>query len=94
MKLGMEESFCSIGQLYDKVAMAFGLERADGQIYDPSKIWVAPNVCENVSAYYKSQNENFSTYDFAMLWLNVGAKVDEQLADDTVIIEDGFISTP
>ena len=94
MKLGMDESFCGIGQLFDKVANAMGMTREEGQLYDPSCIYVARNICENVQAYYKSQNKNFDTFDFAMLWMNIGAKVDETLSDDEVVVVDGFITTP
>ena len=89
VKLGMEESYCGIVALYNKVATLLGHENTDDLHYDCRKINVANNIFENIRAYYE-KDQKLDKESFGMAWVCYGPKCDEALPDDTITIEDGF----
>ena len=91
IKLGMEQSYCNIKQLYDKVAQALGYEDTENLHYDCAYINVAPNIADNVLAYMKEE-EKFEAMERGMLWVCFGPKADENLKDDVIMVDDGFIT--
>lgn len=91
VKLGMEESFGGIVNLYDKVAEVLGYEDTTNLNYDCTKIDVATNIMENIEAFYKERVDGDYVLAFGMDWVCYGPKQNKDLADDEVMIEDGFI---
>ena len=90
LKIGMEESYCGIVALYDKVAEMMGYENTDNLNYDCKEISVASNIADNVFAYYREQGA--SREEIGMSWVCFGPKAVDTLPDDTVEVEDGFIT--
>ena len=90
VRLGMEQSYCGIQELYDKVAELLGHESVEGLKYDCRKIRVSNNISDNIEAYYRNVKE-WSAFDFGAAWLNFGPKCDIDLEDDTVVVEDDFV---
>jgi hypothetical protein len=94
MKLKVPSKNYGITELYDTVAFLMGNETKDLN-YDCRYISVAPNVQDMFFEHYRKDNQNLSESEFkmgmAMMLLNYGPKVDENLADDEVEVFDGFI---
>lgn len=91
IKLGMEQSYCSIKQLYDVVAQALGYEDTENLHYDCRSINVAPNIADNVFAHM-TEEEGIDAMERGMLWVCFGPKADENLKDDEVMVDDDFIT--
>ena len=91
IKLGIEQSYCSIKQLYDTVAQALGYEDTENLQYACSAINVAPNIADNVFAHMKEE-EGIDVMERGMLCVCFGPKADENLKGDEVMVEDGFIT--
>lgn len=91
IKLGIEQSYCGIKQLYDIVAQALGYEDTENLHYDCAHINVAPNIAENVFAHMK-EKEDLEAMERGMLWVCFGPKTDENLKDDEVMVDDDFIA--
>ena len=79
----------TIVDLYDLVAIKLGYNH-NACTYDCRKIEVAPNFADAIEKFYE---KNFSDYKFrfGMDWVCFGPKVNEDLPDDTIEVEDGFI---
>ena len=92
IKLGMEQSYCSVQELYDRVAEVLGWERTEGMCYDCTEIKVARNIQDNVFAYYDYEKD-LPEYDRAVIWACYGPRVDSSLADDEVEVTEMFIAT-
>ena len=91
VKMGMEQTYCGIGELYDRIAMVLGYEDVSNLRYDCTKIDVATNIYDNIMAYYDYEKD-VPDYERAMIWCCYGPKAIKELSDDTVRIEDGFIT--
>lgn len=76
-----------IVDIYDTVLETLGAYNPDHCTYDCKHINVSSNIRQIVRDGY-GNNET----DFAMAWICYGPKEDETLPDDTVAIEDGFIT--
>ena len=59
--------------------------------YDCTKLGISEDVFNSVKAYYK-EKEGVDTYDFSMLWMCYGPKVDYKLKDYEVEVFDGFFN--
>ena len=94
MKLKVPSKNYGIQELYDTVALLMGKE-PENLDYDCCNINVAMNIQEGFFKRYREENQDLSEGDFnismAMMLLNYGPKVDENLADDEVEVFDGFI---
>lgn len=94
MKLKVPAKNYSITELYDAAAELMGRETKNLK-YDCRCINVAPNIQDGFFAHYREENQNISENEFkmgvAMMLLNYGPKVDENLADNEIEVFDGFI---
>ena len=94
MKIKIPHKNYDIRELYDTVASIMGRE-IDDINYDCRNINVAENIQDGFFAHYREEAQDVPERDFkmgmAMLLLNYGPKVDNQLADDEVEVFDGFI---
>jgi len=89
VKLGMEESFCGIPDLYTKLAELECEVVPEDIRYDCTKIEVAKNVADNMFAYMESRGIDKASQ--GMMWCIYGPKTNEALEDDTVVYEKGFM---
>jgi hypothetical protein len=93
MKLRVPNKNYGITELYDTVASLMG--KCANAEYDCRHINVAQNIQDGFFVHYRKENQNIPHGDFqlgmAMLLLNYGPKVDENLADYEVEVFDGFI---
>lgn len=78
-----------ITDMYKKVAELAGYKVTDNTHYNCTKIRVAKNVADNIFKYYE-EVEHMPKESSGMLWCIYGPKADESLADDSVVIEEGF----
>jgi hypothetical protein len=94
MKLKVPSKNYGITELYDTVAFLMGKETKDLN-YDCRCINVAPNIQDMFFAHYQEENSHLSESEFkmgmAMMLLNYGPKVNENLTDNEVEVFDGFI---
>lgn len=85
----------SITDLYDIVAIKMGEDPDEVHGYDCTKINVAQNIFDDVYRWYQ-MNVKGDISDikqkFGMEWLCYGPKVDDELPDNCVVIEDDFMS--
>ncbi len=81
--------YTGITDMYKKVAELAGYKVTDNTHYNCTKIRVAKNVADNIFKYY-DEVEHMSKESSGMLWCIYGPKADESLADDSVVIEEGF----
>jgi len=98
MKITLKNSKdIGIYELYDTVAKELGYDVNNPDIhYDCRKINVARNIEENIYEHYKETSENKDSPDIeaaiTMALLLYGPKSNQELSDDEVEVEDGFIS--
>ena len=94
MKVKVPSKNYGVTELYDTVAALMGKETKNLN-YDCRCINAAMNIQEGFFAHYREENPDISEGDFnmsmAMMLLNYGPKVDENLADNEVEVFDGFI---
>ena len=92
MRVQIEAEPMTIMELYNKVAVAVGIDPEDVTSYDCRKILVARNLQDAVIEKYR---QNFSDYKlaFGMDWCCYGPKCEETLEDGVVEFEDGFMET-
>lgn len=91
ISLGMEQSYCGIVELYNRVAQVLGYEDTDNLHYDCKSIDVAPNVADNIFAYMEKE-EGRDKFAQGMLWVCYGPKANDKLNDDEVMVYDDFIT--
>lgn len=78
----------TIGNFYDQIAIAQKLPITYDVRYDCRKVNVAKNIQENIFDYYKKLGTSAS--DMGMLWICYGPKVNEDLKQDEVELEEGW----
>lgn len=85
----------SIMDLYEIVTMKMGEDPKMVKNYDCRKINVAQNIFDDIYEWYQI-NVKGDVYvikqHFGMDWLMYGPKVDNELPDNCVVLEDGFMS--
>lgn len=78
----------SITELYDRVAVAMGKEVSDDLNYDCKKIEVSKDIADAIERRYSD------TMSFSMAWLCFGPKVNEDLKNGEVLVDEGFFILP
>lgn len=76
--------------LYNKVAVAAGVDPDKVKNYDCTKIRVAENLQDAVVEKYKQECRDYKLA-FGMDWVCFGPKVDKDLEDGVVEYEDEFM---
>lgn len=84
-----EVTYTSITDMYKKVAELAGYNVTDNTRYNCTKINVARNIQEKLFKYYE-EVEHMPKANIGMIWCIYGPKADDSLADDSVMIEEGF----
>lgn len=81
----------TIMELYNKVAVAAGVDPDKVETYDCTKILVAKDLQDAVYAKYEQEINPYEVnVAFGMDWCCYGPKTDEGLEDGTVEYEDEF----
>ena len=91
LKLNRDNCYCSILGLYANIATASGIDDSTVTTYDCKELEVSEDVFNSVRDYYQ-QDEKLEAYDFAMLWMCYGPKVNDKLKDYEVEVFDGFFN--
>ena len=91
LKLNRDNCYCSILGLYANIATASGIDEVTVRSYDCTKLEISEDVYNSVRDYYQ-QEEKLEAYDFAMLWMCYGPKVNDKLKDYEVEVFDGFFN--
>ena len=91
LKLNKEDCYCSILGLYANIATASGIDEVTVMSYNCTKLEVSEDVFNSVKAYYQ-EKEDVGPYDFAMLWMCYGPKVNDKLRDYEVEVFDYFFN--
>ena len=90
MKVYVELKEQSIVDFYQAVAeQQFGSELVEVQSYDCTKIKVSEERFEKIREYYEKEY-GMLVEEFAMQWIMRGPKVDCNLSETEVEVEDGF----
>ena len=85
----------SITDLYDIVAIKMGEDPEKVHGYDCRKINVSQNIFDDVYRWYQMNMKGDVSdikQQFGMDWLVYGPKVDDELSDNCVVLEEGFMS--
>lgn len=84
-----DEIYSGITDMYKTVARLAGYTITCNTHYNCTKIRVAKNVADKIFKYYE-EVEHMPKERSGMLWCIYGPKADDSLADDSVVIEEGF----
>lgn len=88
IKMLRAEAHTGIVSFYDAIARRLGYN-IDRVNYDCTKIDVSENIYNEIEQYYKEDNRG--PEQIGMIWVCYGLKVNSELTDYEVIIEEGFI---
>lgn len=87
----------SIPNLYYQIATLLGIDPETVKSYDCKKINVASNIADAVEQYYQDTYEEKLGNDwkqkFGMEWVCFGPKAIETLPENTIEVDEGFITT-
>lgn len=86
-KIVIKDANCSIGELYNRIAVTLGLN-PDEIRYNCTKVLVSPIIQEEIFAYY--ENKGITSDSYAMSWVCFGPKAVDTLDGYEVIVEDGW----
>jgi len=89
IKMLKAEAYNGIVAFYDAIARRLGYN-IDRVNYDCSKIDVSENIFNEIEQWYKD-NKNSGPEQIGMIWVCYGPKVNSELTDYEVVIEEGFI---
>ncbi len=90
--LSEEEMEQSLPCFYRAVAEAAGYTETEDTMYDCTRILVASNVQDAIIRYYETTSPELSREQVITLLLLSGPKVDAELKDNEVVIQERFIS--
>lgn len=88
-KLTIGSGYCSIMELYNRIALAASVMPKDVKTYDCKKVCVSPKIQEEVFTYYKEE-EKIEQMSISMWWVCYGPKATEDLTNHEVKVEDGW----
>ena len=90
MRVTIDAEPMTIMELYNKVAVASGINPDDVESFDCTKITVAKNLQDAVIEKYKQECRDWKLA-FGMDWCCYGAKTDDTLDDGVVEYDEGFM---
>ena len=85
-----EQCMCSIGKLYDTVAIIMGISDISKAVYDCRKLSITKKVLDCLYKFYHSENQSDETITTCMLLY--GSKADLDGDGYKVEVEDGFVT--
>ena len=87
-KVTIGSGYCSIQELYNRIALACEINPNTVSTYDCSKICVSPRVQDEIFNYYRDQA--MTDIDIGMMWVVYGPKAIPELSEHEVTVEEGW----
>lgn len=91
LTINAAECYRGIQDFYDLIASKLGHKNIDAINYNCTKIKVANNIADKIIDFYKKEKEA-EPQDIAQWWCIAGPKAIDSLPDDTIELEEGFIT--